>query len=30
MDTGFYVDIGAYHPFKGSLTHNLYAKGGMV
>ncbi len=27
MDTGFYVDIGAYHPFKGSLTHNLYAKG---
>jgi len=21
---GFYVDIGAYHPFKGSLTYNLY------
>jgi len=24
---GFYVDIGAYHPFKGSLTYNLYKKG---
>ena len=21
---GFYVDIGAYHPYKGSLTYNLY------
>lgn len=27
LKTGFYLDIGAYHPFKGSLTHNLYAKG---
>tara|TARA_B110000971_G_scaffold83110_1_gene85176 strand:- start:261 stop:851 length:591 start_codon:yes stop_codon:yes gene_type:complete len=24
---GFYVDIGAYHPFKGSLTQTLYRKG---
>ena len=24
---GFYVDIGAYHPFKGSLTKCLYYKG---
>ena len=24
---GFYVDIGAYHPFKGSLTQTLYGKG---
>lgn len=24
---GFYVDIGAYHPFKGSLTQKLYKKG---
>jgi len=24
---GFYVDIGAYHPFKGSLTKKLYDKG---
>ena len=24
---GFYIDIGAYHPFKGSLTYNLYKKG---
>ena len=21
---GFYVDVGAYHPYKGSLTYNLY------
>ena len=27
LKTGFYLDIGAYHPFKGSLTHNLYARG---
>lgn len=27
FNSGFYVDIGAYHPFKGSLTCNLYAKG---
>lgn len=24
---GTYVDIGAYHPFKGSLTQKLYSKG---
>ena len=24
ISSGFYVDIGAYHPFKGSLTYNLY------
>ena len=24
---GFYVDIGAYHPIKGSLTYKLYKKG---
>lgn len=24
---GFYIDIGAYHPFKGSLTQKLYKKG---
>lgn len=23
---GFYVDVGAYHPIKGSLTYNLYKK----
>ena len=23
---GFYVDIGAYHPYKGSLTYNLYSR----
>ena len=23
---GFYVDVGAYHPIKGSLTHDLYKK----
>jgi len=24
---GFYIDIGAYHPFKGSLTKKLHDKG---
>ena len=24
IQKGFYVDIGAYHPYKGSLTYNLY------
>ena len=24
---GFYVDVGCYHPYKGSLTYNLYKKG---
>ena len=24
---GCYIDIGAYHPYKGSLTYNLYKKG---
>ena len=23
---GFYLDVGAYHPVKGSLTHDLYKK----
>jgi FkbM family methyltransferase len=27
IDRGFYIDIGAYHPFKGSLTYLLYKKG---
>ena len=27
FQTGFYVDIGAYHPFKGSLTYLLHKKG---
>ena len=27
LNKGFYVDIGAYHPFKGSLTYHLYKKG---
>ena len=27
LKKGFYVDVGAYHPFKGSLTFNLYNKG---
>ena len=26
-DDGFYVDIGCYHPAKGSLTYYLYKKG---
>tara|TARA_B100000963_G_scaffold181754_1_gene158008 strand:- start:1157 stop:1858 length:702 start_codon:yes stop_codon:yes gene_type:complete len=25
-DKGFYVDVGCYHPFKGSLTAKLYEK----
>ncbi len=25
--SGFYVDVGAYHPYKGSLTFGLYNKG---
>ena len=24
---GFYLDVGAYHPYKGSLTQNLYKRG---
>jgi FkbM family methyltransferase len=24
---GFYVDVGAFHPFEGSNTHRLYEKG---
>lgn len=24
---GIYIDIGAYHPYKGSLTYKLYKKG---
>ena len=27
LDSGFYIDIGAYHPFKGSLTNLLFQKG---
>ena len=27
IDDGFYVDIGCYHPTKGSLTYYLYKKG---
>ena len=26
-DNGFYVDIGCYHPIKGSLTYCLYKRG---
>ena len=26
-EIGFYIDIGAYHPFKGSLTQKLYKNG---
>ena len=26
-EIGLYIDIGAYHPFKGSLTQKLYKKG---
>ena len=26
-NNGFYVDIGCYHPVKGSLTYRLYKKG---
>ena len=27
INDGFYVDIGCYHPIKGSLTYQLYKKG---
>ena len=27
IKNGYYVDIGAYHPYKGSLTYNLHKKG---
>ena len=27
QDKGTYIDIGAYHPFKGSLTYTLFKKG---
>ena len=27
VNSGFYIDIGAYHPFKGSLTNLLFKKG---
>ncbi len=27
INSGFYIDIGAYHPFKGSLTYLLHKKG---
>ena len=27
LKKGFYLDIGAYHPYKGSLTYNLYKNG---
>ena len=27
LKSGFYIDIGAYHPFKGSLTFLLFQKG---
>ena len=27
LNSGFYIDIGAYHPFKGSLTNLLFQKG---
>ena len=26
VNKGFYVDVGCYHPFKGSLTAKLYEK----
>ena len=26
-NNGFYVDIGCYHPIKGSLTYRLHKKG---
>jgi len=26
LKSGFYIDIGAYHPFKGSLTFLLFQK----
>ena len=27
LNNGFYVDVGCYHPVKGSLTNYLYSKG---
>ena len=27
ISQGFYIDIGAYHPYKGSLTYNLFKRG---
>ena len=27
IDKGFYVDVGCYHPMKGSLTYYLFKKG---
>ena len=27
FNEGFYLDVGAYHPYKGSLTQNLYRRG---
>ena len=27
LETGKYVDVGCYHPYKGSLTAKLYKKG---
>ena len=26
INNGFYVDVGCYHPFKGSLTYRLYKR----
>ncbi|WP_440915274.1 FkbM family methyltransferase [Candidatus Pelagibacter sp.] len=26
LNNGFYVDVGCYHPFKGSLTYRLYKR----
>ena len=26
LNSGFYVDVGCYHPFKGSLTYRLYKR----
>jgi FkbM family methyltransferase len=27
INLGFYIDVGAYHPFKGSLTYLLFKRG---
>ena len=27
FNKGFYLDVGAYHPYKGSLTQNLFKRG---
>ena len=27
LNNGFYVDVGCYHPIKGSLTYSLYKRG---